>query len=60
MTAPHFDIIAHGPRPVALSSHAVETDGWVILTVQMSTDPAARQAAREPVEEARQHSAVRV
>lgn len=39
-----FRMIAHGPRPVAPFSHAVETDGWVLLTGQMPTDPAAPDA----------------
>ncbi|MEM1375015.1 MAG: RidA family protein [Pseudomonadota bacterium] len=34
-------MIAGGPEPVAPFSHAVEADGWVILTGQMPTDPAA-------------------
>ncbi|MEM9707829.1 MAG: RidA family protein [Pseudomonadota bacterium] len=38
-------MIASGPRPVAPFSHAVEADGWVILTGQMPTDPAAPDAA---------------
>jgi reactive intermediate/imine deaminase len=37
-------MIAQGPRPVAPLSHAVESDGWVILTGQMPTDPAAPDA----------------
>jgi len=37
-------MIAGGPRPVAPFSHAVEADGWVILTGQMPTDPAAPDA----------------
>lgn len=36
---PEFHLFAKGPRPVAPFSHAVETDGWVILTGQMPTDP---------------------
>ncbi|MEM0990899.1 MAG: RidA family protein [Pseudomonadota bacterium] len=39
-----FRMITHGPRPVAPFSHAVETDGWVLLTGQMPTDPAAPDA----------------
>ena len=39
-----FHMIAQGPRPVAPFSHAVESDGWVILTGQMPTDPAAPDA----------------
>ncbi len=38
-------MIQGGPRPVAPFSHAVETDGWVILTGQMPTDPQAPDAA---------------
>ncbi|MEL6452709.1 MAG: RidA family protein [Pseudomonadota bacterium] len=39
-----FHMVAGGPRPVAPFSHAVEADGWVILTGQMPTDPAAPDA----------------
>ncbi|ROT96336.1 RidA family protein [Histidinibacterium lentulum] len=38
-------MIAGGPRPVAPFSHAVEADGWVMLTGQMPTDPQAPDAA---------------
>ena len=38
---PDFHMIANGPRPVAPFSHAVESDGWVLLTGQMPTDPDA-------------------
>ena len=41
---PLFHMIGGGPRPVAPFSHAVEADGWVILTGQMPTDPAAPDA----------------
>lgn len=41
---PEFHMISGGPRPVAPFSHAVEADGWVILTGQMPTDPAAPDA----------------
>lgn len=41
---PEFHLFSDGPRPVAPFSHAVETDGWVILTGQMPTDPAAPDA----------------
>jgi reactive intermediate/imine deaminase len=44
MTDPLFHMIPGGPRPVAPFSHAVEADGWVILTGQMPTDPAAPDA----------------
>ena len=41
---PDFHLFAKGPRPVAPFSHAVESDGWVILTGQMPTDPGAPDA----------------
>ncbi len=41
---PDFHLFANGPRPVAPFSHAVEEDGWVILTGQMPTDPDAPDA----------------
>ncbi|MFN3643286.1 MAG: RidA family protein [Gemmobacter sp.] len=41
---PLFHMIPGGPRPVAPFSHAVEADGWVFLTGQMPTDPAAPDA----------------
>lgn len=44
MSEPLFHMISGGPRPVAPFSHAVEADGWVILTGQMPTDPAAPDA----------------
>lgn len=44
MAGPLFHMIAGGPRPVAPFSHAVECDGWVFLTGQMPTDPAAPDA----------------
>lgn len=31
--------LAAAPRPVAPFSHAVEVDGWVVVTGQMPTDP---------------------
>lgn len=41
---PDFHLFSNGPRPVAPFSHAVESDGWVILTGQMPTDPEAPDA----------------
>jgi reactive intermediate/imine deaminase len=35
-----FHLLPAAPRPVAPFSHAVESDGWVMLTGQMPTDPA--------------------
>ncbi len=40
-SSPIFHMIQGGPRPVAPFSHAVEVDGWVLLTGQMPTDPEA-------------------
>ena len=37
-------MISNGPRPVAPFSHAVESDGWIMLTGQMPTDPDAPDA----------------
>ncbi|MFT5174626.1 MAG: 2-iminobutanoate/2-iminopropanoate deaminase [Gammaproteobacteria bacterium] len=39
MTEPVFHMIDAAPTPVAPFSHAVETDGWVLVTGQMPTDP---------------------
>ncbi len=39
-----FHLLSNAPRPVAPFSHAVECDGWVMLTGQMPTDPAAPDA----------------
>lgn len=44
MADPVFRMIAGAPRPVAPFSHAVEADGWVFVTGQMPTDPAAPDA----------------
>ena len=44
MIDPIFHMISNGPRPVAPFSHAVESDGWVMLTGQMPTDPDAPDA----------------
>jgi reactive intermediate/imine deaminase len=54
---PDFHLFASGPRPVAPFSHAVESDGWVILTGQMPTDPAAPDA---PLPEGIEAQTVRV
>ena len=43
MTVVHH-MISTGPRPVAPFSHATEADGWVFVTGQMPTDPAAPDA----------------
>ena len=45
MASPIHHVIASGPRPVAPFSHAVEADGFVFVTGQMPTDPAAPDAS---------------
>lgn len=54
---PDFHLFSNGPRPVAPFSHAVEADGWVILTGQMPTDPEAPDA---PLPEGVEAQTVRV
>lgn len=44
MSLPIHHMISSGPRPVAPFSHAVEADGWIFVTGQMPTDPAAPDA----------------
>ncbi|MEQ1771147.1 MAG: RidA family protein [Devosia sp.] len=44
MSLPIHHVVASGPRPVAPFSHAVEADGFVFVTGQMPTDPAAPDA----------------
>lgn len=44
MTSLVHHVITSGPRPVAPFSHAVEAEGWVFVTGQMPTDPAAPDA----------------
>lgn len=39
MSEPKFHLLGAAPTPVAPFSHAVESDGWVLLTGQMPTDP---------------------
>ena len=39
MADPIFHLLAGAPAPVAPYSHAVETDGWVLVTGQLATDP---------------------
>lgn len=52
---PDFHLFSKGPRPVAPFSHAVEADGWVILTGQMPTDPDAPDAPLPEGIEAQTH-----
>ena len=44
MAAPIFRLAAGAPSPVAPYSHAVEVDGWVLVTGQMPNDPADEAA----------------
>jgi 2-iminobutanoate/2-iminopropanoate deaminase len=44
MNEPIRHMIAAGPRPVAPFSHAVEANGFIFVTGQMPTDPAAPDA----------------
>src|SRR5690349_2411500 len=44
MSLPIHHIVAGAPRAVAPFSHAVEADGFVFVTGQMPTDPAAPDA----------------
>ncbi len=39
MSAPQFHLLSSAPTPVAPFSHAVESDGWILLTGPMPTDP---------------------
>ena len=39
MSTPVFHMLSAAPTPVAPFSHAVEVDGWVLLTGQIPTDP---------------------
>ncbi len=57
--SPLFHMIQGGPRPVAPFSHAVEADGWVVLTGQMPTDPAAPDAALPEGIAAQTHAVMR-
>ena len=52
-------MIAGAARPVAPFSHAVEADGWVILTGQMPTDPDDPDAALPEGIEAQTHAVMR-
>ena len=47
MVGPLFHMAAGAPSPVAPFSHAVEVDGWVLVTGQMPND-AADEAAPLP------------
>lgn len=48
MAAPIFHMAAAAPTPVAPFSHAVEVDGWVLVTGQMPNDPENEDAPLPP------------
>ena len=56
---PQFHMIHGAARPVAPFSHAVEAGGWVLLTGQMPTDPAAPAAPLPDGIEAQTHAVMR-
>ncbi|MFT7252729.1 MAG: 2-iminobutanoate/2-iminopropanoate deaminase [Paracoccaceae bacterium] len=56
---PEFHMIQGAARPVAPFSHAVEADGWVILTGQMPTDPDAPDAPLPDGIKAQTHQVMR-
>jgi len=39
MATPEFHLLREAPQPVAPFSHAVESDGWILITGQMPTWP---------------------
>ena len=39
MSTPLFHMLQDAPQPVAPFSHAVESDGWILITGQMPTWP---------------------
>ncbi|MEM6713081.1 MAG: Rid family hydrolase, partial [Pseudomonadota bacterium] len=56
---PLFHMIHGAAKPVAPFSHAVESDGWVILTGQMPTDPDDSDAALPDGIKAQTHAVMR-
>lgn len=48
MAGPVFHMAAGAPRPVAPFSHAVEIDGWVLVTGQMPNQPGNEDAPLPP------------
>ena len=55
MVAPIFHMVSGAPNPVAPFSHAVETDGWIILCGQVANDPDDEDAALPEGVEAQTH-----
>ncbi len=56
MAAPIFHMAAGAPTPVAPFSHAVEADGWVLVTGQMPNDPADEAAPLPDTIEGQTHN----
>ena len=48
MAGPVFHMAAGAPSPVAPFSHAVEIDGWVLVTGQMPNEPGNEDALLPP------------
>ncbi len=58
MAGPMFHMAAGAPTPVAPFSHAVEADGWVLVTGQMPNDPADEDAPLPDTIEDQTHNVV--
>ena len=59
MAAPIFHMAAGAPGPVAPYSHAVEADGWVLVTGQMPNDPDDEAAPLPPTVEEQTRNVMR-
>ena len=59
MAAPIFHMAARAPGPVAPYSHAVEADGWVLVTGQMPNDPDDEAAPLPPTVEEQTRNVMR-
>ena len=59
MAATIFHMAAGAPSPVAPFSHAVEVDGWVLVTGQMPNDPADEAAPLPPTVEEQTRNVMR-
>ena len=59
MAATIFHMVASAPSPVAPFSHAVEVDGWVLVTGQMPNDPTDEAAPLPPTVEEQTRNVMR-
>ena len=59
MAATIFHMVAGAPSPVAPFSHAVEVDGWVLVTGQMPNDPTDEAAPLPPTVEEQTRNVMR-